>query len=160
MRPFYELESTDLVEPRPFCFRIWHKYSLAPYCVADAELVLLVGFGADSHIEPVAVRASCFSIKDKRISLVLMGRDLIERPDQADASLDADNPACEWDLIHGSFENSSFRIVPRQVAWRHGVRFLKCRAVSSVDLDGLTSESQLDVGSLLDLEPIKVPETI
>jgi len=73
-----------------------------------------VGFGADSRIEPVAVRASCFSIKDQRISLVQMGRDLIERPDQTYASFHADNCASECNLIHASSERSSFRMIPRQ----------------------------------------------
>lgn len=113
--PFDELESTDPVELRPFCFGIRNGDRMTSDRVADAKLVLLVGLGADGYFEPVARRTIYLSVEDQRISLVLMGRDLIERTDQTDASLDTDNPACEWDLIHGFLVNSRPRIVPWQV---------------------------------------------
>lgn len=87
---------------------------MTPDRVADTKLVLLVGFRADGYFEPAARRIVYLSVEDHSVSLVLMGRDLIERTDQADASLDADDLACEFDLIHGSFESSSIRMVPRQ----------------------------------------------
>jgi hypothetical protein len=68
---------------------------MSPNGIANPKLVLLVGFRAYGHFEPAAGHVVHRSIEDQRVSLVLMGWDLIERPDQADASLDADNPACE-----------------------------------------------------------------
>jgi hypothetical protein len=42
--PFDELEPTDLVELRPFCFGVRNRGSITPDRVADTKLVLLVGF--------------------------------------------------------------------------------------------------------------------
>jgi hypothetical protein len=64
------------------------------------------------------------SVKDQSVSLVLMGRDLIERTDQTNAGFHADNYASEMDLIHAFFETINFCIVPRQVGWRHEGHFL------------------------------------
>ena len=68
---------------------------MSPNSIANPKLLLLVGFRAYGYFELVAGDAVDLSIKDQCISLVLMGWDFIERPDQADASLDADNPASE-----------------------------------------------------------------
>ena len=95
MCPFDELEPTDLVELRPFCLWFRNRDSHSLDGVADTKLVLFVGFGAYGHFEMGVGNAVDLSAKDQSVSLVLMGWDLIERPDQADASLDADNPACE-----------------------------------------------------------------
>lgn len=55
-----------------------------------------MGLGAGAHVESVTHHTIHISIKDERVSLVLVGRDSIERTDerteQTDASLDADNP--------------------------------------------------------------------
>ena len=104
LRPLHDLKSSDLVELRPLCFGVRNSESLTPDCVADAKDVLLVGFWPDGHFEPVTGHAIDLSIKDQHVSLVLMGWDLIEGTDQADASLDADNCASEVDLIHVLFD--------------------------------------------------------
>ena len=61
---------------------------------------MLVRLGADGYFEAVTGHAIYLSIENQRVSLVLMGWDLIEGTDQTDASLDADNCAGEVDLIH------------------------------------------------------------
>jgi hypothetical protein len=68
--------------------------------VADAELVLLMGFWTDGHFEQAAGHTTSLSIKDQGVPLVLMGRDLIERTNQTNSSLDADNCAGEFDFSH------------------------------------------------------------
>ena len=58
-----------------------------------------MGLGAGAHVESVTHHTIHISTKDERVSLVLVGRDSIERTDerteQTDASLDADNPSGE-----------------------------------------------------------------
>ena len=78
LRPLDELEPTDLVELRPFCFGVRNRDSFSLDCVTDAKQVLLVRLGADGYFEAVTGHAIYLSTKDQRVSLVLMGRDLIE----------------------------------------------------------------------------------
>jgi hypothetical protein len=54
-----------------------------------------MGLGAGAHVESVTHHTIHISIKDERVSLVLVGRDSIERTEQTDAGLDADNPSGE-----------------------------------------------------------------
>ena len=54
-----------------------------------------MGLGAGARVESVTHHTIHLSIKGEPVSLVLMGRDLIERTEQTDASLDADHPAGE-----------------------------------------------------------------
>ena len=77
--------------------------------------MLLMDLGADGDIESVPRYAVRRSIENQDVSLILMGGDLIEGPDQSDACLDADDPACECNLSHTDFENASSHIVPRQM---------------------------------------------
>lgn len=88
---------------------------MTPDRVANTKLLLLVSFRADGYFEPAARRTVYLSVEDHSVSLVLMGRDLIERTDQADAGFHADNCASEGNLIHASSEHITFRIVPWQV---------------------------------------------
>jgi hypothetical protein len=91
---FDNRDPAGLIEVRPFCLGIWHGKSFAAHHVPNPELMFLVGFGTDGNPK-IPFHALDVSLHDERVALILVGGNLVERSDEANAGLDGQDSALE-----------------------------------------------------------------